>query len=78
VFNVLIGKDYHLPEALMAQYKPKVGETAGSDDQQEGSPNLKNLIESFAIRSVHGTYIRSAPGLATRVDLQVTRFFFVD
>jgi len=35
------------------------------------SGHLKAIIESFSIKSVHGTYLRASSGVGSRVDLQV-------
>lgn len=45
------------------------GNEATPGDEQQTS--LKTIIESFAIKSVHGTYLRCPPGLGSKIDLQV-------
>eukprot|EP01127_Copromyxa_protea_P017293 TRINITY_DN5250_c0_g1_i1.p1 TRINITY_DN5250_c0_g1~~TRINITY_DN5250_c0_g1_i1.p1 ORF type:complete len:445 (-),score=93.30 TRINITY_DN5250_c0_g1_i1:53-1387(-) len=78
-FNSLVAKDYQLPEALMQQFAKRSTHTQ-SERSSTGSeavttdsgPDLKNIIESFAIKSLHGTFVRAAPGVPGRVDLQVT------
>jgi len=55
----------------MSQYKPL---TLGSGDEEakdEGN-NLNSIIELFAIKSAHETFLRaSPPGITAKVDLQV-------